>query len=141
MDEARSSSPYYVLPAWGNALTLLPGAATSYGNDLENRLTGNASANFMIGYDGNDTLNGAGGMDTLWGGNGNDTFLFTVGPSGGNAALVQDFASGVDEIRLDARVMPALGQSGDFTGTDARFYSAAGASGGPGGGDRVGFAS
>src|SRR3954463_1859416 len=137
MDEVRSSAPYYVLPVWVNDLTLLPGAASAYGNELENRLTGNASANYMIGYDGNDTLNGAGGMDTLWGGNGNDSFLFTVAPSGGNAALGQDFVSGADEIRLDARVMPTLGQSGDFVSTDARFYSGAGVNAGHDADDRV----
>ena len=32
-----------------------------------------------------------------------------------------DFETGIDEIRLDARFMPALGASGDFTASDPRF--------------------
>ncbi len=45
------------------------------GNDGNNVLTGNAVANRLEGFDGNDTLNGGAGNDTLIGGAGNDLYI------------------------------------------------------------------
>jgi serralysin len=54
------------------------------GNDLNNKIIGNAGANNLqglggddtiIGGDGNDTLDGGGGNDNLTGGKGNDTYV------------------------------------------------------------------
>ena len=42
------------------------------GGIYNDRLTGNASANRLFGYNGNDTLNGGAGRDRLEGGAGND---------------------------------------------------------------------
>lgn len=42
------------------------------GNDLGNRVTGNAFANVLRGLDGDDILKGEGGNDTLYGGDGQD---------------------------------------------------------------------
>jgi Ca2+-binding RTX toxin-like protein len=140
IDEVRSTSTnYYVLPSWVNNLTLLPlaGAAGGYGNELDNVLTGNAASNYLVGYDGNDTLIGGGGNDTLWGAGGADSFIFNVSPSAGNAALLSDFLTGTDHIRLDARTMTELGASGNFSANDGRFYVAAGANAGHDADDRV----
>lgn len=104
------------------------------GNDS---LVGGIGNNLVSGGDGNDTLNGQGGNDTLTGGLGADVFRLQQPPNAGNADSITDFASGVDELRLDATYMPALGTSGDFAAGDARFYSAAGATGGHDADDRV----
>ncbi|WP_243373970.1 right-handed parallel beta-helix repeat-containing protein [Microvirga solisilvae] len=44
------------------------------GNELNNRITGNAAANTLKGGAGNDVLNGSGGADSMEGGDGNDTY-------------------------------------------------------------------
>src|SRR5439155_6324839 len=77
------------------------------------------------------------GHDTLTGGPGADGFLFNVAPGAFNAALVTDFVSDIDLIRLDATVMTALGASGEMVFGDARFYAAPGATGAHDADDRV----
>src|SRR5207237_6286894 len=79
----------------------------------------------------------AGGNDTLSGGTGSDHFIFNVAPGSANAGVVTDFASGTDVIRVDGKVMPAVGASGSFASGDARFYAAAGANAGHDADDRV----
>ena len=97
------------------------GIEAVYGSPFADRLTGDAANNQLVGGDGNDTLNGAGGNDTLESHFGTDTFLFTAAPGAANADVVADFVSGMDEIRLDASAMTALGASGDFIANDPRF--------------------
>ncbi|MGE8189998.1 M10 family metallopeptidase C-terminal domain-containing protein, partial [Pseudomonas sp. NPDC086278] len=58
-----------------NVQVLGTGAFNVIGNDLDNVLTGNASANTLQGGLGNDTLNGGAGADMLVGGVGNDTYI------------------------------------------------------------------
>jgi len=137
---------------------------TGIGNDLDNvmsngnrleglggndTLFGSAARDLLIGGDGNDSLHGAGsasgGLDTLDGGAGNDTLdgesgavlLFSVAPGAANADLVKDFGSGRDVIQLDASVHANAGVSGRFATGDARFFAAAGATGGHDADDRV----
>jgi Ca2+-binding RTX toxin-like protein len=69
-----------------------------------------------------DTLAGGGGNDTLWGGADADTFIFRETGTA-NADSIGDWTSGQDTLLLDAAVMTALGASGDFTATDARFWA------------------
>jgi Ca2+-binding RTX toxin-like protein len=121
IDEVRSSATSFTLPDWLNNLTLLTGAADGVGNALENILIGNGSANRLSGGDGSDTLNGGGGGDALTGGAGADAFVFDILQGGGPS--IEDFASGVDKIRLDASVFTALGASGNFAAGDARFWA------------------
>src|SRR5439155_13239309 len=64
-------------------------------------------------------------------------FVFSSYPYAGNADRVTDFTSGVDQIRLNAGAMLALGPNGNFAPNDVRFYAAAGASGGHDADDRV----
>ena len=46
-----------------------------FGNDLDNRLTGNSGHNLLRGGRGNDTLDGSVGHDTMFGGEGDDTYV------------------------------------------------------------------
>ena len=124
------------------------------GNRLEGRggndtLFGSAAPDRLIGGDGNDFLDGAGSrtgaLDTLDGGAGNDTlaggsggvFAFAVAPGAANADLITNFASGRDAIQLDGSVYANPGASGQFAADDARFFAAAGTTGGHDADDRV----
>jgi VCBS repeat-containing protein len=48
------------------------GSINGFGNELDNRITGNGSENALEGLGGSDTLLGGGGADTLLGGDGDD---------------------------------------------------------------------
>src|SRR5207248_1402446 len=93
-------------------------------------INGTAGNDSLVGGPGNDTPAGGVGSDTLAGGPDADSFIFNLAPGAANAVQIADFASGVDKIRLDGRVMAAVGPSGDLSAGDARFYAAAGANGG-----------
>lgn len=58
-----------------NAITITRGDHTLWGNELANRLVGNADWDFLEGHDGNDTLDGGGGLDELVGGRGDDVYI------------------------------------------------------------------
>jgi Ca2+-binding RTX toxin-like protein len=107
------------------------------GGGFNDRITGSSVANYLNGAEGDDTLNGLAGVDTLTGSVGADSFVFNQAPGAADADQIADFASGVDKIRLDGSVMPALGPSGNFTATDGRFYAAPGAIAGHDVDDRV----
>ena len=129
-----------------NNLQLITEALNGTGNAIENVIGGNTNDNHLFGLAGNDIVSGGAGNDTVSGGAGNDTlagddgldsFLFDVAPGTENADVVNDFVSDIDLIRLDARVMTALGASGEMSFGDARFFAAAGASSGQDADDRV----
>ena len=73
-------------------LVLAAGIATGNGNDLDNVITGNASANTLGGWYGDDTLHGLDGDDNLFGVNGNDTLY------GGAGNDYLDGGTGVDYL-------------------------------------------
>jgi len=108
------------------------------GNDT---VLGGVGDDVVSGMNGMNTLDGGAGRDTLTGGalDATDAFLFTVAPGLANADLVSNFNSGQDKIRLDGSVMTALGASGDFTSSDARFTAGPGFSSGQDADDRVIF--
>jgi Ca2+-binding RTX toxin-like protein len=65
------------------------------GNDGNNVLTGNAVANRLEGFDGNDTLDGGAGIDTLVGGAGNDVYIVDSAQD-----VVSELADeGIDTVR------------------------------------------
>ena len=73
-----TSATLKVRDAAGNfALTSQSVVLGTAGNDTA--LAGTANADFMFGFDGNDSMTGGGGADKLYGGNGNDTFVGFVG--------------------------------------------------------------
>lgn len=76
--------------------------------DYDDVLLGDAVANFMRGYGGNDILNGRGGDDELGGGRGNDTFVYLDGF--GND-IIRDFRA--DEDILDFSDLSALNSFAD----------------------------
>ena len=85
--------PFYFFTRYNSGKYELTAVTTEFadalngtGNDLDNKITGNAGNNLLIGKDGNDTLDGgtsdrqtfdggSGGLDTFDGGIGNDYFL------------------------------------------------------------------
>jgi Ca2+-binding RTX toxin-like protein len=103
----------------GNDLLLGGGKNHLFGGDGNDTLTASSNLNSLDGGNGDDVLSG--GFDNTWtGGAGADNFLFDVA---GADQFVTDFASGTDRITLDARAMPALGASGQFSASDPRFYA------------------
>ncbi len=72
-------------------------------------LTGNDSANVVLGNAGNNVLNGGLAADSLVGFGGADTFAFTTSLGGGNVDFILDFVSGTDTIALDNAVFTGLG--------------------------------
>lgn len=75
----RSVNINSVLSSYVENLVLVGTAATGRGNNMNNFITGNASANKLYGMGGDDQLNGKSGNDALDGGAGNDTYLFARG--------------------------------------------------------------
>lgn len=119
----------------GNDLLVLGNAfnfSDAHGGDGNDTLEPGRDSE-LFGDAGNDVLIARGPGTTMTGGSGADSFVF----KNGDIHQIHDFASGVDEIRLDATNMPALGASGDFAAGDARFHAAPGATGGHDADDRV----
>jgi Ca2+-binding RTX toxin-like protein len=106
------------------------------GTEFADVIIGNNADGRFVGGGGNDTLAGGGGFDTLTGGAGADTFVLEVPHSAHNIVVI-DFSTGVDTVRLDGALMPALGPSGRFAADDARFHAAAGATSGHDAEDRI----
>jgi len=106
------------------------------GSSANDSISGSAGGQTLAGQGGADTLWGAGGIDTLWGGAGADRFIFRETGSA-NADSVRDWASGSDKVALDDAAMSALGASGNFSASDARFAAGAGFTSGRDATDRV----
>ncbi|KAF1037793.1 MAG: Bifunctional hemolysin/adenylate cyclase [Herbaspirillum frisingense] len=93
----------------GAGVDLLTGIENLGGTDADDTLTGDANANRLLGYGGNDILSGGKGDDILIGGTGNDTYLFNQGDGadtisdydakGGNIDLL-NFGSGIASDQL-----------------------------------------
>lgn len=62
----------YHLGANVEALRMMTGGLTGYGNELDNRLMGSAGDDILYGLAGNDLIQGGAGNDRLYGGIGND---------------------------------------------------------------------
>lgn len=117
-----TSATLKVRDAAGNfALTSQSVVLGTTGNDTA--LAGTANADFMFGFDGNDSMTGGGGADKLYGGNGDDTFVGFVGAdsiSGG---------AGTDTLTLTATSTDLNGQA-DAAITGLEVVSAADAAAG-----------
>jgi Ca2+-binding RTX toxin-like protein len=102
VDTVISTLPNYVLTANVENLTLLTGALTGTGNELDNLIIGNSAANTLTGGLGNDTLNGSTGADTMNGGAGNDIYVVD------NLADVIVELSGIDTIQTGIQLASPL---------------------------------
>ena len=86
----------YTLPAHVEYLNLFEsaGAITAYGNNLDNGINGNSSANTLYGWGGNDIINGGLGNDTMLGGIGDDNYF----ADNANDVVVEALNSGTDTV-------------------------------------------
>jgi serralysin len=103
------------------------------GNDS---IVGGAGNDTIYGDSNNDWIEGGAGNDSLSGGGDQDSYVFRE-YGAANADTVGDFASAWDMLRFDSSAFSALGSAGHFASGDARFYAAAGASGGHDADDRI----
>ena len=122
----------------GTGSASLTSIETVIGADgFDDRISGAAAAESLLGGTGNDTLDGRGGNDSLTGGAGADTFVFDTPPGTGNVDQVTDFVSASDHLSFDNAVFTALGANGNFAAGDARFAAGAGFTSGHDASDRV----
>ncbi len=84
----------------GDTLLSIEGVQGS--NTGDDTLIGNAAANVLMGFGGNDRLNGMGGNDNYIGGTGADTFVFTGNLFGND--IVSDYLDGIDHLQFDLAV-------------------------------------
>lgn len=84
------------------------------GNELDNRIFGNAQGDKLYGLAGNDTILGSGGNDTLVGGTGLDRLTggadadtFVLIPAAANADTITDFTHDLDLLNLSAAAFGA----------------------------------
>jgi len=100
----------------------LGGNDTLAGGDNNDSLVGGTGNDNLNGNNGNDWLEGNSGNDTLTGSGGQDAFILRESGAA-NADLLADFASGWDNIQLDAAGFSAIGAAGRFTANDPRFFA------------------
>jgi Ca2+-binding RTX toxin-like protein len=73
-DTVQSGATWVLGANFENVILTGTSSIDGTGNELNNGLYGNGSANLLTGRAGNDTLNGNGGADTMVGGIGNDVY-------------------------------------------------------------------
>jgi Ca2+-binding RTX toxin-like protein len=121
------------------------GNDTIYGMGGNDFLAGNDGVDSIVGGAGNDTIYGDAGNDWIEGGTGNDSLSGSGGQDSivfrefgaANADSVSAFSSSWDMLRFDHNGFTQIGAVGHFASGDARFYAAAGASGGHDADDRL----
>ncbi len=113
-DTVETTLASYTLPANVENLTFIgSGSFTGTGNALNNRITGDGSADTLHGGGGNDVLDGRFGNDLLTGGAGQDRFLFdTALNAAKNVDHITDFSSIDDRIQLSDLIFGAAGAPG-----------------------------
>ena len=128
-----------------NDLAGTAGNDTIYGMGGNDFLAGSDGADSIVGGAGNDTIFGDAGNDWLEGGTGNDQISGGGGQDSivfrefgaANADTVTNFSGGWDNLRFDHNGFTQIGAVGHFASGDARFFAAAGASGGHDADDRL----
>jgi Ca2+-binding RTX toxin-like protein len=95
-----------------------------WGNELDNRMTGNIGANQLDGAAGNDTLDGGAGNDTLIGGAGSDRLTGGAGDDvfrflpGSGKDVITDFGAGPGQELLDIAAFLKVGLKPTITEVD-----------------------
>jgi Ca2+-binding RTX toxin-like protein len=118
-DTVLSSLLVTRLAAHVEALVMLDGAVSGFGNAEANRIAGNAGDNRLDGGDGADTLIGGAGRDTLIGGLGADLLVFTAPTD--EMDRVVGFVGGEDRFAFSAAGFGAgLVEGADLAG---RFFA------------------
>ena len=117
VDTVRSSVAF-ALGGGIETLILAGTAVTGTGNNLSNRIFGNAADNVLTGRAGGDRLEGAGGSDLLAGGSGNDVLRGGAGADillfdtrlhrTANVDRILDFSAADDTIRLDREIFSGI---------------------------------
>ena len=75
-------------------------------------LTGNEVAQKIFGNAGTNLIDGKGGSDTLYGGGGKDYFTFSSTLGAANVDTISDFNASADTIRLEKAIFTALTATG-----------------------------
>jgi Ca2+-binding RTX toxin-like protein len=107
----------------GGGINTLVNIEDLWGTNYADMLTGNATANTLVGFNGHDVISGGAGNDSLYGDGGNDLLLGGVGSdkfifrTGLNAVnnhdTIVDFeVAGGDRIVLDDAIFNKLGVAG-----------------------------
>jgi Ca2+-binding RTX toxin-like protein len=122
----------------GSSPTPTPTPGTSLnGTSGNDTLVGTTGNDTIFGNSGNDWIEGREGHDTLSGGSGLDSYVFREFGAA-NADTLNNFdGNNWDSLRFDNAAFTALGPDGQFSAGDARFFAAAGATGGHDADDRI----
>lgn len=152
----------FVLPDGFENLELFEGSRGT-GNELDNVIrthTNEPHSYHVEGLDGDDTLIGGTDSDTLLGGNGDDWLesgragndlltggagadrFVSRGPGFSDLGIqeiftISDFSTGLDRLVFDRAGFAELGEAGDFSADDERFFAGAGAAAGQDETDRL----
>lgn len=109
-DTVTSDASYYLYAHVEDLeLTDLAGDGFGVGNELGNRIDGNAGSNLLIGGAGDDVLSGHAGIDALFGESGDDTLL------GGDGIDYLVGGSGNDTLDGEASADALYGEDGNDT--------------------------
>lgn len=134
--------PIIVLPGEGAGVAA-PGVITATLSNIENvwgaggndNITGDANANYLWGYDGNDALDGGDGNDTLSGGAGDDTLTGgagidnsyggsgndVLGPGSAGISQGEVYSGGSGTDTIDMSVMTSSGYTINLTTGDLQW--------------------